>query len=293
MTGCLNGESDSGKFHASAVSLTDMFEMEMVKLLIEDQTEYTVEIHENLYEGSQTFDALDRGQLDFASFSSIVAYDNELDDLWSTIPPDETLEQARNLYEEGYDIKWYDSVGYTLGHSIATGESYAEENGIETISDLEPYADELILGMTYTWMDRLSVDHSWLEDGEYGYEAVLQEDYGFQFAYRHLQESVYMYDSIGTHKADVFIMYTLDPYIDKYDLKLLEDDQNHFPNYPSSIVVSNETIENYPEIDDILKTMTNLINSDEMAGLIYEFEDKEQPIEVISEEFLRKKGMLD
>jgi osmoprotectant transport system substrate-binding protein len=282
--GCSNGTSEGGnEFTAAAAKSTDAkINVQILKLLVEDQTDHTVEIVEDLPASPQIFSGIERGEFDIASLYSGEVYNNYFDDVEYTTDPSKTLEQAQTFFGEEYDIKWYDSIGFINNYAIGIKESFAEENNIDTITDLGQYASELTLG----------TDNAWIERDNDGYKGF-QETYGYEFGDARGMDVALMYEGIASDELDVVTVYTVDPQIIEYDLKVLEDDQQFFPPYESSLVATNEVVENYEEINEILDSLVDSISTEEMTDLIYKVDIEEQSIPEVAEEFLLEKGMLD
>src|SRR5690625_4422732 len=124
----------------------------MLKLLVEDQTDHEVEIVEDLPASAQIFAGIDRGEFDFANLFSGEIYNNYFDEVEYSTDPEKTMEQAQSFFGEEHDIKWYDAMGFTNNYSMAIKREFAEENNIETLTDLEEFADDLVLGTDNAWI---------------------------------------------------------------------------------------------------------------------------------------------
>ncbi|WP_087972194.1 glycine betaine ABC transporter substrate-binding protein [Oceanobacillus rekensis] len=256
---------------------------QIVKLLVEDQTIHEVNITEDIPASPQVMGAIDRGEFDFATLYSGEVYNNHFDEdqvTYST-DPEKTLNQAQALFGEKYDMKWYDSIGFSNQYSIAIKRDFAEENNVETMSDLGDYANDLTLG----------TDNSWIERANDGYEGY-QDTYGYSFGDARGMDVALMYEGIASGDLDVVTAYTVDPQIVEYDLKILEDDQKFFPPYDASLVARNEVIDEYPEIAEILDSIVGMITTEEMTELMYEVDIKKRSIEEVAREFLEEKGLL-
>src|SRR5699024_5244217 len=155
---------------ASAKNTVSKINVQLLKTLVEDQTDHEVEIVEDLPASPQIFAGIERGEFDFASLFSGEAYNNYFDDVEYTTDPAEPLEKAQTLSGDEYDIKWYDPVGSINNYSSAVKNDFAEENNIETLTDLGKYASDLTLG----------TDNAWVERDNDGYTGF-QETYGYEF----------------------------------------------------------------------------------------------------------------
>ncbi|MBP1947173.1 ABC transporter substrate-binding protein [Virgibacillus litoralis] len=285
ITGCGDDSSaDGGEvFTAAAAKNTDSkINVQILKSLVEDQTSHEVEIVEDLPASAQIFAGIDRGEFDFANLFSGEVYNNYFDDVEYSTNPDKTLKQAQKFFGEKYDIKWYDPVGFINNYSIAVNRDFAEKNNVENLTQLEEFADEMVLG----------TDNAWIERDNDGYKGF-QETYGYKFAEARGMDVALMYEGIANGDLDVVTAYTVDPQLKEYDLKVLKDDKHFFPPYEASLVARNSVIDENSEIDKIVESTVGLISTEEMTDLIYEVDIEKRSIKEVSEEFLKEKGMLD
>ncbi|WP_138418707.1 glycine betaine ABC transporter substrate-binding protein [Aquibacillus sediminis] len=280
-----NSSADGGEvFEFGAQKNTDPKVMaQIVKLLVEDQTAHEVNITEDMPASPQVMAAIDKEDFDFALLYSGEVYNNHFDEdqVEYTTNPDETLEQAQALFGEKYDMKWYDSAGFSNQYSIAIEDDFAEENNITTMSDLGEYAGDLTLG----------TDNSWIERANDGYEGY-QEAYGYEFADARGMDVALMYEGIANNELDVVTAYTVDPQIIEYDLKVLEDDEKFFPPYDASLVARNEVIDEYPEVADIFDSIVGSVSTEEMTLMIREVDMNERSTAEVAKEYLQEKGLL-
>ncbi len=283
-TGCGSSSSNDGEtFTAASAKNTDSkINVRMVQLLVEDQTDHTVEITEDLPASPQIFAGIERGEFHFASLFSGEVYNNYFDEVEYTTDPKETVSQAQKLFGEKYDITWYDPLGYINNYSIAIKDDFAEENNIETVTDLGSIAGDLELG----------TDNAWVERDNDGYKGF-QETYGYSFKDARGMDAALMYKGIENGDLDVVTAYTVDPQLKEYDLKVLEDDQYFFPPYEGSIVASNDVLETYPEINEIIESLVGIVSTEEMTDLIYQVDIEGKSLDDVTEAFLKEKGLLD
>src|SRR5699024_7851888 len=74
-----------------------------------------------------------------------------------------------------------------------------------------------------------------------------------------------VYDAVKNGEMDVVLAYSTDPGIVEYDLKLLEDDKNFFPPYDAVPMVSQEVLEETPEIEDAIEPLFTSMDVEEIA----------------------------
>ena len=77
------------------------------------------------------------------------------------------------------------------------------------------------------------------------------------------------------------------------NLKVLEDDKGFFPPSTASLVARNDKLKEYPELQDIINSLTNMINEEEMTQLIYEVDFEKKEPKDVAEKFLVEKGLLN
>ncbi|WP_234031435.1 glycine betaine ABC transporter substrate-binding protein [Lentibacillus cibarius] len=243
VAGCGDKTSaDGGQvFTAGSAKNTDSkINVRLLKLLVEDRTDHEVDIVEDLPASPQIFAGFERDEFDFASLFSGEVYNNYFDDVEYSTDPDKTLKQAQKFFGEEYDIKWYDPLGYVNNYSIAAKRKFLQKNDVNTLVELGEYADSLTLG----------TDNAWIERDNDGYKGF-KKTYGYEFDDARGMDVALMYEGIDNGELDVVTVYTVDPQLKEYDLKVLEDTKNFFPPYEASLVAANDVINEYDEIGDV------------------------------------------
>lgn len=195
--------------------------------------------------------------------------------------PNELYESVKNKYQEEYNVSWLDLYGFNNTYALAIDRTLAEELNINTYSDLAKVSDKLTFGAEYDFYER--------EDGYPG----LVETYGFNFKDTVELDIGLKYEAIGSDQVDVINAFSTDGLLKKYDLKVLVDDKNYFPSYHATTLVRNETLEKYPELEEVLNKLANQISDDEMVQLNYYVENDNRDPEVVAREFLQSKGLID
>ncbi|GEM01277.1 osmoprotectant transport system substrate-binding protein [Halolactibacillus halophilus] len=285
LAACGGEESaDGGEvFEFGAQSYTDpKIAAQMVKILVEENTDHEVNITEDIQASPQIIASIDREEFDFAMLYSGEVYNNHFDDVEYSTNSEQTIENAQKYFGEEYDITWFDSIGFKNEYSIAIQGQLQDSEGIENISDLEPLAGDL----------RLGTDTSWVERDNDGYRGF-QDAYGFEFGDVRAMEVSLMYEGIKNDELDVVTAYTVDPQIAEYDLRVLEDDVEFFPPYDASLVARNEVLDNYPEVKEIFDNLVGTVSTEQMSQLILEVDLNGRPAEEVAREFLENEGLLN
>ncbi|WP_100372818.1 ABC transporter permease/substrate-binding protein [Bacillus sp. FJAT-45037] len=252
----------------------------MYKLLIEDQTEMSVDVRSGLGGTEFVYNALRVGDIDmYLEFSGTVVGDllNITD---FSYDPRAAYEQARDGIYEEKNLIFLEPMAYQNTYAIAVTSEFVEETGVETISDLEPYQDELSAGFTFEFVDR--------HDGYPG----LVEMYGFEFANVQSMEAALRSRALVSGDVQVIDAYSTDAYLVEYDLIVLEDNEQLFPPYQGAPLLREETMEELPELEEILNQLAGIVTEEEIQEMNYRVDyDDDNPIDV-AREFLLNKGLI-
>ena len=256
--------------------------MNIYKLLIEDQTDLSAEVEPNFGATTFIFNALRSGEIDiYTEFTGTV-----LANFFEKIPEPGTsreavYEEARDRLQETYDMTLMEPMDFNNTYALATTAEFAEENDLETISDLAPVAGEVTAGFTLEFNDR--------EDGYPG----IQNMYGFSFGEVITMEPQLRYTATEQGDVNVIDAYSTDSQIEVFDLVVLEDDQGLFPPYQGAPLMMTELIEEYPEIEEALSVLAGRITDDQMRTMNYRVDEEDVPAEDVAREFLIEEGLLE
>ncbi len=196
--------------------------------------------------------------------------------------PEKALEMVQREFEKRFDQTWFDSYGFANSYAFTVTREMAEEENLNTVSDLEPIVSGLKLG----------VDNAWLKRKGDGYEGFVNE-YGFEFGKTYPMQIGLVYQAAANGKMDVVLAYTTDGRIKAYDLKVLEDDKQFFPPYDTSLVARNEVLREHPELRDILQKLAGTIDTEKMQEMNYEADGKMKEPSVIAKEFLEENNYFE
>lgn len=138
-----------------------------------------------------------------------------------------TDEQSLNRELGKYGIKSSRPLGFNNTYAIGMRKDTAQKLGIEKLSDLRKHA-ELRFGFSNEFMDRGDGWPSLQNTYNLPQQNVTGLDH--DLAYRGLESG----------DIDVIDLYSTDAEIEYYDLKIIKDDLNHFPEYNSVILYRND-----------------------------------------------------
>ena len=83
-----------------------------------------------------------------------------------------------------------------------------------------------------------------------------------------------MYEVVNRQEVDVILAYTSDGRIQKYKLKILDDDQSAIPSYSAMIVVSPNRAKNDPKLMKVLRRLNDKISLKKMQELNFLVDEK-------------------
>lgn len=276
LTGC--GKKKS--IHIASKPMTEQYIMtEIMKSLIEDNTDYTVEITKGVGGGTTNIHpALIKGDFDLYPEYTRSAWLNVLKK--TTMEKDDTM-LFKQLQEE-YDtlgLSWVGLYGFSNTYGLAVTQETAQKYQLTTYSDLANAAPELVFGGNPDYIEL-----------ETGYPRLC-EAYGMEFADTRQMEIALKYEALKNHEVDVINAFTTDAQLAANQLVLLEDDRGFFESYQAGTIVRNDTLEKYPKLEGVLLMMDGLISEEEMQKMNYEVEVNGREEAEVAAEFLASKGL--
>ena len=89
------------------------------------------------------------------------------------------------------------------------------------------------------------------------------------------------------------VIFTTDGQLSTADAVVLEDDRGFFPSYLCGSIVRNETLEEHPELREVLEKLEGTIADDDMARMNYEVETEGAEPRDVAREYLESAGLLN
>lgn len=184
------------------------------------------------------------------------------------------------------DMMLTSKFGFQNTYALAVKESFAQENNLETISDLRALAPDLVFGAEHEFFD---------EEGSVRYNP-LNREYGLAWKDGISLDMGLKYSAIDSGNIDVVLVYSTDGLNLKSGLTVLRDDLGFFPEYYGAFMVRDTFYEEYadkaPNLEEVLMTLEGQITDEEMTALNYKVDaDGEDPNKV-AKDFLVEKGLL-
>jgi osmoprotectant transport system permease protein len=145
-------------------------------------------------------------------------------------------------------------LGFNNSYALAMREDRAIQLGVRAISDLTRHP-ALRLGLTQEFLGRA--------DGWPG----LAKAYGLPQSAPHGLDHGLAYEALAAGRIDVIDVYSTDAKIERYRLRLLEDDRNYFPRYDAVLLYRLDLPRRFPRAWQGLKALEGRIDNRAMIRM--------------------------
>jgi osmoprotectant transport system permease protein len=253
----------------------------MYKILIEEETDHSVQLKPGLGKTSFVFTALENGNIDIYPEFTGTAISEFLKETADSTSREEVYQQAKEGMKEEFSMEMLQPMDYNNTYALAVPKKLAEENGLKTISDLKAIQSSLKAGFTLEFSDR--------EDGYKGIKKL----YGLNLPTLITMEPKLRYRAVKNGEINLVDAYSTDSELQRYKLVVLEDDKNLFPPYQGAPLMKAETAEKYPEIVKALNKLAGKITDDEMRKMNYQVNVEGESAEETARAYLKEAGLLE
>lgn len=289
MAGCGSSNAGDGDTEAkepiqiATKPLTEQFILgEMLKVLIEEHTDYTAEITKGIGGGtSNIHPAMEKGEFDlypeYTSSGWVIVLGHDA----KGISDDEMKVKLNEEYNDKFNMSWIGYYGFNNTYALVARKAAAQEYGFTTTSEMAAASENLVFGANPDYIER--------EDG-FG---ALKETYGLNFKEVKDIDIGLKYQALENEDIDITNGYTTDAQLSRDDVVVLEDDKQLQVNYFCSTIVRNEALEEYPGLEEVLMKMDGILSDKEMAGLNYKVEVDGELEEDVARAFLVEKGLIE
>ncbi|WP_382397908.1 osmoprotectant ABC transporter substrate-binding protein [Lentibacillus salinarum] len=285
LTGCslpgLAGTSQNTVKIGSLTQSESEIMAQILAIMIERETDAKTDLVTKLGSSIVQHQGMERGDIDISSTRYTGTDIAGALDMAPIKDPEKALGTVEHEFQDRFNQTWAETYGFENSYSIAVTEEFADENNIETVSDLKPFADDLRFGVDNAWVNR---------EGD-GYDGF-KETY-FDFGDVYPMNLGLVYQAAATGNMDVVLAYSTDGQIKEFDLKVLEDDKQFFPPYDASPVINNELLEKYPAIKEITKRLGNQITTEQMQELNYKADVERINPRKVAKQFLQANNYFE
>ena len=251
---------------------------QMLAVLIEATTDYTTEVTE--FGGTMLcFEAIKSDEIDVYPEFTGTAYGAILEQT-DILSPQDTYDYVKQEFEGQYGITWLNEMGWNNTYVLSVTAETAEELGISTVSDLVPYASDMIMGCDNEFLGRV--------DGLPG----LKEAYGIEFKEELPMDQGLTYAALRDGEIDVNVSFSTDGRIAKYNLVNLTDDLSFFPPYYVVPIIRMDYADANPAVVEALALLDGQFSDEDMQKYNLLVDEGADPREVAIQA-LQDKGLID
>jgi len=251
----------------------------MAKFLVEEHTGLRTTLNTEFAGSAVLHQAMAAGEIDLypswtgTQLTGILRYEGE------SKPSDETFRMVKEGFEKHFGMTWTRPVGFNNTYIMAVRPETAEKYTLKKASDLAAHAPGWKLGGDENFDTRLDAYPGWSE--RYGITSrdVLPMQYAM------------MYMALMQGEVEVIAAYSTDSRIGKFNLVLLEDDKEFFPDYSAAFVLPLALAEKYPGLVGVVEKLSGRIDEQAMASMNLAFDEGEDPADIAGA-FLREKGLV-
>jgi osmoprotectant transport system substrate-binding protein len=198
-------------------------------------------------------------------------------------PADAVYAYVKEQYAAQFNLVWLDQSQMNDTQALAVKRSFAEENGIATISQLVALASttELVISAPSDFEER--------EDGLAGLVRVYGE---FDATVNGVAPGI-KYQALLDDDANVVLAFSTDAEIVINDLVVLEDDLALWPPYYVAPVVRQETLDAAPVVADALNPLAPVLTTELQTQLNARVvgDEKAEPA-TVARDFLVEQGLI-
>jgi osmoprotectant transport system substrate-binding protein len=189
--------------------------------------------------------------------------------------PDDALRAVRSLYRSQWNLDWLDPLGFDNTFAMIVHRKEAREKRLETLSDAAR-AHGWRIGMGYEFAQRA--------DGLDG----LMKTYNLHLAAPPVSMDLgLLYSALERDNVDMIAASATDGMISKMDVSILEDDLHYFPPYQCAVVVREQTLASFPQLQVALQELSGKLTNVAMRQLNAAVDVEHRSVSKVAAEFLR------
>ena len=255
----------------------------MISELIENKTDIKVNRKLALGGTQIIFGAINSGEVDmYLDYTGTILIDVlKHDPISENIKSNDVYDITKKEIEDKYKLYVGAEYAFNNTFALALRKDTITKYNLKTISDLSKVSSQLVLTPTFEFTNR-----------DDGYPGLAKNYKSLIFKDIISMDGALRYQAIDNGKSDVINAFSTDGLIDTYDLVLLEDDKNFFPPYHAVPLVRREIIEKYPELKEIVNSLSEILTNEVMRKLNNEVDTEKKDPQVVAHEFLLENNLI-
>src|SRR5580698_5986276 len=194
----------------------------------------------------------------------------------------EVYQQVKSQYEARLGLTLGPPFGFNNTFAMEIRGEDARRLNLKTLSQAAAFASQWRAGFGYEFMER--------PDGYRGLAAT----YGLHFAEPpRVMDLGLLARALQNHQIDLAAGNATDGLIPALDLFALEDDKHYFLPYEAVPVIRMQTLQEHPEISQLITDLAGKISDEEMQRLNYAVDGQHRDAKDVVHEFLRSKMLTN
>ena len=184
-------------------------------------------------------------------------------------------EEVKREYRQKFDLDVLAPLGFDNSFAMVMRGDDARRMGLTKLSQLEPLAPQLKLGVGYEFLER--------QDGYAG----LVRTYDLKFAETpRVMDLGLLYRALENRSVDIVAGSNTDGLIAALGLVVLEDDRHYFPPYDAVLIVRPEIFQRCPASRSVLESISGRITADDMRRMNYQVDGEKKDAGEVARDFL-------
>jgi osmoprotectant transport system substrate-binding protein len=174
-------------------------------------------------------------------------------------------------------------ANFNNNYGIFVRRDVAEQYSLQTLDDLAEAAPELTFATFSEFQDRedgfpnMVENYPGIDEFE---DTIVANDLGLR------------YQGVENGEADVGVGFLTDGQLTSEELVILEDEKSIWPFYYPAPVVRNDVLEENPEVEEILNSVTETLNVDAIRELNGRVDTGGEDPEDAARDYLEQQGLI-
>jgi osmoprotectant transport system substrate-binding protein len=182
---------------------------------------------------------------------------------------------VKQQYRGRFDLDVMPPLGFDNSFAMVMRGDDARRLGLTKLSQLEPVAPQLRLGVGYEFLER--------QDGYAG----LVKTYDLKFSESpRVMDLGLLYRALENRSVDIVAGSNTDGLIAALGLVVLEDDRHYFPPYDAVLIARPEVFQRCAAARAALEGLSGRITADDMRRMNYEVDGQKKDAREVAREFL-------
>ncbi|GAA0256290.1 glycine betaine ABC transporter substrate-binding protein [Haladaptatus pallidirubidus] len=284
--GLINGGSGKS-IVVSSKNFTEQFLLSQLSIKLLENEGHSVEDKTGLGGSPANFKALKNSESDTYWEYTGTAWSNVLDKETQVSDPKKLYNKVDQAYNERWQIDWLQRAPFNNTYVIMANPKWAQKTGVKSLSELAEYVKKTDTSIKIAMNPEMEQrEDSW---------GGLPKAYGFAEAAKQKMNPVTMkiglaYKAVANNQAQLGFGFATDPKIQKYNLPIVEDNNNFFIVYNPAPNARDQ------KFDESVKSTVNKIapklDTKTMRSLNAKVDIDGKDPAAVAEKFLTQKGLI-